>query len=159
MLREIYKPFFILVIIFFVFFLLFWNKNTNFSNELFNCRYAQIGQKTFILERSFTDESRQIGLSNRPFMEENKGMIFEFENKSIYDFWMKEMLFPIDIIFVDNNVVTDIYKSVKPEDFPNTYSNTRPANFVIELNSGETEKIKIKVGEKIKIFNPQKCSI
>lgn len=141
-----------------LFYFVFWNKPANLEPEILGCRDVEIGGKTFILERSFTDETRQKGLSGKLTMPEDEGMIFEFENKGIYSFWMKDMYFPIDIIFVNDETVTDVHKSVEPKNFPETYSNTVPGNFVIELASGETEKTKIQIGEKIKIFPPKECN-
>ncbi len=148
----------ILALLLGLFYFVFWNKPANIEPKILNCREGQIGEKTFILERSFTDEARQKGLSGKLSLVPYGGMIFEFENKAIYGFWMKDMYFPIDIIFVDDEFVTDIHKSADPKDFPKTYENTMPANFVIELASGESEKTKIQVGEKIKIFPPKECN-
>ncbi len=159
--QSLFKQLFVQVLILglFVglFYVLFWNKEANIKPLSLDCREVEISGKTFILKRAFTPESRELGLSGVNYLPENSGMIFEFEEAGKYGFWMKDMLMPIDIIFVDKNTITDVYKSVSPESFPNSFLPSVPINFVIELNSGESEKLKIEIGEIIKILAPKSC--
>lgn len=140
-----------------LFYVLFWNKEAKIISLNVNCREVVISEKTFVLQRSFTIEDRAQGLSGTLSLPENGGMIFEFGTYGRHGFWMKDMLIPIDIIFVRDDIITDIYKSVTPETFPESFSPHTDINIVIELNAGVSEKSNFEVGEKIKISAPESC--
>ena len=53
------------------------------------------------------------------------------------------------LIFLDNNVVVDIYEDIRPDSYPNIISPRRPVNKVIELNAGEIKKAGITIGDKL----------
>lgn len=96
------------------------------------------------------------GLSGRKNLEQNRGMLFVFEKKDKYPFWMKGMNFPLDIIFIDDATVVDLYENVQPSKNSQNliiYRPEKPANFVLEVNSGEARKLKIKKGTKITLKN------
>jgi uncharacterized membrane protein (UPF0127 family) len=83
----------------------------------------------------------------------NEGMLFIFQQKEQPEFWMKDMKFPLDIIFINDDTVTDITKNAKPNDSPNRprYKPTTNINYVLEVNAGDTDKKKIQVGDKVTI--------
>src|SRR5690606_35019275 len=100
-----------------------------------------------------------IGLSGKEKLEENNGMLFVFDKKDYHSFWMKNMKFPIDIIFLDNNTVVDIYKNVPPpkpgENMAKlpVYRPSKAVNYVLEVPAGTADKAKIKVGDTIDLQN------
>lgn len=101
---------------------------------------------------SDTDEERRQGLSGVELMGAEKGMIFVFEKEGDYLFWMKDMKFPIDIFWINNNLeVVHIEKNVKPDSYPVRYGSPAPARFVLETNAFFAETFNIKVGDKIKV--------
>ncbi len=159
--QSLFKQLFVQVIILGLlvglFYVLFWDQKANIKPLALDCREVEISGKTFILKRAFTPETREIGLSGTVSLGENEGMIFEFETPSKYGFWMKDMLMPIDIIFVNQDTITDVYKFVTPESFPTSFLPSQDINFVIELNAGESEKTIIEIGEKINILPPKSC--
>lgn len=108
------------------------------------------------LEVADSVEEQKKGLSGRNSLAENKGMLFTFSKAEMHSFWMKDMKFPIDIIFMDNDKVVTIYENVQPminESSTNLtlYTPTAPANKVIELNAGLVKKYDIKEGDIIKL--------
>lgn len=155
--KQLFVQVLILGLLVGLFYVLFWNKEAETILLNTDCREVEISGKTFILKRAFTPEARELGLSGTASLPDNGGMIFEFETPSKYGFWMKDMLMPIDIIFVDQNTITDVYKYLTPESFPASFLPSRDINFVIELNAGESEKTKIEIGEEIKISAPKSC--
>lgn len=155
--KQLFVQLLILGLLVGLFYVLFWDQKANIKSLATDCREVEISGKTFILKRAFTEEARTLGLSNTSFLPENGGMIFEFDRFDKYGFWMKDMLMPIDIIFVNEDTITDVYKSVMPESFPASFLPSIPINFVIELNAGESVKTKIEIGEKIKISSPKSC--
>lgn len=103
------------------------------------------------------DDSRRTGLSGRDSLEEGQGMLFVFEEKQLVEFWMVDMKFPIDIIFIDDTKIVDIDQNVQPpEEGANkaalpTYSPSIPVNYVLEVPGGYSEKNNIKVGDTAEI--------
>ena len=101
------------------------------------------------------DEASEMarGLSNRKSLDKNHGMIFVFVEPGQPAFWMKDMEFPIDIIWIKNDVVVDIAPNlpVVAAEFLSTYSPREPANYVLEVNAGFAKENGIKVGDKVDI--------
>ncbi|MFH1745132.1 MAG: DUF192 domain-containing protein [bacterium] len=94
------------------------------------------------------------GLSGREYLEKESGMLFVFNDKQIRDFWMKNMRFPLDIIWINDNKIIDISKNLLPEgENPlNHYYSPKPVNYVLEVNGGFCEKNNIKTGDSVKII-------
>src|SRR4030042_2564613 len=101
MFKANYKYLFlILLIIFTAGFWIFQNNGKNYSS---NFKTAQInGQKIFV-EIADTPEKRSQGLSGRDNLSQNQGMLFIFNQPAIPSFWMKDMNFPLDFIWINNN--------------------------------------------------------
>ncbi len=96
-----------------------------------------------------TDFDRELGLMFRKDMNENRGMLFIFPDIQIRNFWMRNTLIPLDIIFVDSSkTIINIAKNTTPYS-DNSYASTRPAKFVVEVNAGFSDKYKISAGDKI----------
>lgn len=97
-----------------------------------------------------TDEAeRQMGLMYRDKLGERQGMFFVFDDEMIRSFWMKNTVLPLDMIFVNGkNEIVTIHKSTSPYSEA-SYSSTKPAKYVVEVNAGFTDKHKIAVGDKI----------
>ncbi len=115
-----------------------------------------IGSTTISVEIARTPQERAQGLSHRTSLDENRGMLFLFEKPDLYAFWMPNMKFPIDIIWIDtNNTIVDIHENVPPlqnELYPTYYKPQHPAISVLEVNAGFGKRHNIKTGDKI-IFN------
>ena len=106
-------------------------------------------KKTIDIEIAETDTTREQGLMYRKSMQDNQGMLFIFESPSIHSFWMKNTLISLDIIFVDERKeIINIYHSTTRKSLKSLPS-LRPALYVVEVNSGFTEKYEIKEGDKI----------
>jgi hypothetical protein len=106
---------------------------------------------SFEVELAKTPEEQHTGLMNRESMPENHGMIFIFEENGPKTFWMKNTLIPLDMIFLDGNmIVVEIKTNVPPctADPCETYSSENSARYVVELNAGVSEKKNIIVGAK-----------
>ena len=91
-----------------------------------------------------------LGLSGRESLGKSEGLLFIFEKPAIYPFWMKEMRFPIDIIWIDENMrVADITHNAAPESFPKTFSPNTPVRYVLEVHSNFVEESHIKLGDRV----------
>ncbi|MFA6430598.1 MAG: DUF192 domain-containing protein [Candidatus Paceibacterota bacterium] len=93
---------------------------------------------------------RELGLSGRSGLEEDGGMIFVFEQVGKYGFWMKDMKFSIDIIWITEDFfVSGIVGNFSPEDYPKVLGGDYVAKYVLEVPTGFAEKNNIKVGDKV----------
>lgn len=116
-----------------------------------------IGEIVIPSEIADTDQSRELGLSYRKQLEAGSGMLFSFNSLVKPVFWMKDMLFPLDIIWIKEDKIVDIHKNVpipKPgEDLYQLpkYSPRQAVNFVLEVNAGFTNQNGIKVGDSVDI--------
>lgn len=106
--------------------------------------------KTLSVELANTQESRGQGLSDRECLAENSGMLFEFDSSAPHCFWMKDMNFSLDIIWLDENKqVVDYQQSATPESYPEAFCPDELAKYVIEVNSGYVDTHNIEVGQEL----------
>jgi uncharacterized membrane protein (UPF0127 family) len=111
------------------------------------------------VEIADTESLREKGLSERSSIEKDHGMLFVFNEKNALPiFWMKGMLIPIDIIWINDDKVTKIDKNVPPPPATSTpdskltkYPAPGPTDYVLEVDSGFSEQNDIKIGEPVKI--------
>lgn len=94
-----------------------------------------------------TNDLRRMGLSNRPVLSDSHGMLFALEQPSIPSFWMKEMRFPLDIVWIrPNKTVVGVSTAVQPESYPETVSPTESVLYVLEVNAGRAAELGIVPG-------------
>ena len=106
--------------------------------------------KTFNVEVVDTPALLQKGLSGHSPLSPNQGMLFVFQKQGKYGFWMKDMTFPIDIIWIDANYkIIHIEKSVSPISYPKVFYPDSPALYVLEISSGQSESGSFHVGDSV----------
>lgn len=103
-----------------------------------------------------SNDERAKGLSNTSSLGEKEGMFFVFDKKDIKpSFWMKDMLISIDIIWIDNDKIVQIDKNLMPlqeetsDKLITTYSPQIPIDYVLEVNSGFSDKYNLKVSDNV----------
>jgi uncharacterized protein len=96
------------------------------------------------------DQQRQ-GLSGRQELDENSGMLFTFFDYQVRQFWMKDMNFPLDIIWIKDQTIVKISENVPilTNDAITTVSSDNDINKVLEVKAGWSKKNNIKIGDKI----------
>lgn len=100
------------------------------------------------VEIADTQAERVQGLSGHDPLLENEGMLFLFEIKEIQGFWMKDMLFPIDIIWIDGTTVVGFEQEAPLEDPVHTiYYSPAPVDRVLEVPSGFVAENEVKIGD------------
>ncbi len=135
-----------------------------------------VGDKSLFVEIVSDENKMQTGLSYREKMDDNNGMLFDFENKKASPkFWMKDMLFDIDLIWIADKKIIGITPNVPRPQSPSahdsggqaapignwkleignlpTYSPPAEVDQVLEVNVGWSEKNKIKVGDEVRTVN------
>jgi uncharacterized membrane protein (UPF0127 family) len=106
-----------------------------------------VGDRAYQLEVVDTPAKRERGLSGRSSLASNQGMLFVFDSEVVQCFWMKDMRFSIDIIWLSTDKkVLHIEHDASPETYPNSFCPEVPGRYVIELPAGEAQKAKIEQG-------------
>ena len=98
------------------------------------------------------------GLSGKENLAGNRGMLLVFGKMGKHGIVMRDMEFPIDIIWLSNGEVVDIAPNVPiepgvSEEKLTRYYPRKEANAVLELSAGWSEKNEVKIGEKIKVIS------
>ncbi|MEQ1500402.1 MAG: DUF192 domain-containing protein [Parcubacteria group bacterium] len=120
------------------------------STQTYSSRLV-LGGRTFSVEIADTKNLTEKGLSGHAPLAFNEGMFFAFKDSDVYGFWMKEMLFPIDIIWIDKDFrIVHIEKEVKPETYPKVFYPSLPAMYVLEISSGESDKLGLQIGDPVR---------
>lgn len=87
------------------------------------------------------------GLSGQKSLEPTEGMLFVFATDDYHGIWMKDMLFPIDIAWIDaQGRVVSIERNVRPETFPKVFEPVRPVRYVIEANAHFMDSFNVSEG-------------
>lgn len=112
-----------------------------------------IHNHTYLVEIATTPSQQEKGLSGRNSLLTDHGMFFVFEKEGYYPFWMKDMKFSIDIIYIANGKVVTLFKNVKPatDPFTTIVKPTQPVTAVLEINAGEADKYTILVGDQVNL--------
>jgi len=110
-----------------------------------------INDKKISVEIASSDNDQYRGLSNRESLCEDCGMLFNFSDYDERTFVMRDMKFPLDIIFINDNKIINIAPGLAPEGNKptHTYSSQGKASRVLEVNGGYCKKNNIKIGDKI----------
>ncbi|MFA6552105.1 MAG: DUF192 domain-containing protein [Candidatus Paceibacterota bacterium] len=130
--------------------------NPNDPNGFFGSNFATttvaIGDTEITVAIADSVDKQDKGLGSLNSMPEDTGMLFNFAIADNYEFWMKDMKFPLDIIWIDeNNVITYIEKNATPESYPNTFASDQNSLNVLEVNAGFADKHGINIGDSISI--------
>lgn len=108
----------------------------------------RMGNQSFNVTIARTDFERQRGLSGTNNLASNQAMLFIFPDNTKPGIWMKNMNYPIDIVWVNTNYqIVHIVKNAQPSSYPQTYKSDVAARYVIEVSSGTIEKTGIVRGD------------
>jgi hypothetical protein len=106
-----------------------------------------------IVDVADTDAKRAEGLSKRERLAEMEGMLFIYPAPGIYYFWMKDMNFDLDFVWINNGTIVDITQNVSHNNRETLCFSKVAVNMILEVNAGFVKKNLIKVGSKVKIIN------
>jgi uncharacterized membrane protein (UPF0127 family) len=106
------------------------------------------GSVTYELTDATSLAQQEKGLGDRSSLPTNQGMLFSFSGSGVRCFWMKDMEFPLDIIWLSSTKqVVYIQSNALPSSYPKTFCPAASAQYVIELNSGQTKLKHIHIGQ------------
>lgn len=112
---------------------------------------AELKGVTLALELARTSEERARGLSDHQPLTDTQGMLFIFPDKAERTFWMKDMRFPLDIIWLEDDRVANISRNLPPEgETPQkTYRSDAAVNYVLEVPAGWADRHRLEIGDRI----------
>ncbi len=108
-------------------------------------------------ELAVTEEERQRGLMFRHKINPDQGMLFIFKQEDILNFWMKNMNFSLDILWLDREKrIVHIESGVLPCQDPEcpSYFSPIPAQYVLELKAGSAAALQLKVSDQLEFILP-----
>lgn len=146
----------IIVVVIFIFLgaVLFYVKNT--STRGGSQSIIRIEDKVeYVLEIVSDPVSQAKGLSGRESLPEDTGMLFVFSRPKVQHFWMKDMYFPIDVVWIRDFTIIGFSENVLHPELTEgktaRMKSPEVADMVLELNAGQIEKYHLKEGDKLKI--------
>ena len=140
MLKKVLFFIAVVIIFFAIFDAIFHNKNQQVT--------VTIDNKVYTVDTANTPAEQEQGLSGRSPLQNGTGMLFIFDTPDNYGFWMKEMNFPLDIIWISADYhIVHIEKDLTPQTYPTVYYPNSPSQYVLEISAGQTDQNNIKVGD------------
>lgn len=106
----------------------------------------------FNVEVVTTKTQRNIGLMKRPSLSQNNGMIFVFDQEELQRVWMKNMIIPLDVIFLSTKgKIVTILKGLQPciKDPCHIFESKEKAKYMLEVNADIVQKTGIKIGQRV----------
>lgn len=116
---------------------------------------VKINGQYIVADIAKTEAERNRGLSGRDSIGINEGMYFIFDQPGSYSFWMKDMKFPIDLVWIADGKIVGFEENMPPADLntPDSelknYLPPEPVNRVLELHAGRAMLLKASVGEEV----------
>jgi uncharacterized membrane protein (UPF0127 family) len=144
-------------IILLIFLLLLFGNSCNQKATPPYSTLMEVGDKKIFVETVSTLEKMQQGLSGREKLENDRGMLFDFSGQTDRrpGFWMKDMKFDLDFIWIKNKKIIGITPNVPSpksvDDKLQSYYPPSDVDMVLEVNTGWSEKYKIKIGDEIRL--------
>ena len=117
-------------------------------------RILRVGNKIVMVEIVDSDDERGQGLSGRDALKNDQGMLFVFDEPGRPSFWMKDMNFPLDFIWIYEDAVVEVRENVPAAiegGVARTYEPTIPATMMLEVNSGWVKQYGIRVGDRVTV--------
>ena len=109
-----------------------------------------IGDAHLSVALALTGAQQEQGLSGTTALASDQGMLFVFTTDSIVPFWMKDMNYPLDIIWISaDKQVADISPNLSPATYPNSFSPKLPVRYALEVPAGFTKAEGIVVGTQV----------
>ncbi|MBH2010910.1 MAG: DUF192 domain-containing protein [Xanthomonadaceae bacterium] len=119
--------------------------------------WVELGGQRYAVELADDDAERARGLMFRDAMADDRGMLFVHDTQEPQAYWMKNTRIALDILYFDNDgKLVAQQRDVPPcslGDACPSYPSNAPARYVLELNAGQAEKLKLQDGTTL-IFGP-----
>ncbi len=125
---------------------------TSMVQQAPSLRTIHLGDQAIRVSVADTPESRQKGLSGRAGLAPDEGILFVFPQDGKHGFWMKDMRFSIDILWLNaDGRIVHIAKSVSPSTYPQSFVPTKPARYVLEVLAGYVTEHGVAIGDVVRL--------
>lgn len=125
---------------------------TTLLSQKKNTSVITIGDVVIPVGLARTKQEQEHGLSDSSPLKAHTGLFFVFDAPNRHGIWMKDMKFPIDILWVSpKGVVMYIEKNVSPETYPKVFYPNADDQAVLEMNAGEMDALSIQVGDIVNV--------
>ena len=117
-----------------------------------------IKDHVFTVELAISEQERHLGLMQRQTLADNHGMLFVYSEPRHLSFWMKDTLIALDLIFFDRDggFLELIENALPCQNNPcPRYTNSLPAQYVLELPAGSVKQLDLNVGDSFEIIDPK----
>lgn len=110
---------------------------------------TETAQHEFTVEIMRSPEDRSIGLMHRKHLDQDKGMLFDFEGSVIANMWMKNTYVPLDMLFIraDGTIVNIAHDTVPLS--TKVLSSSGKVRYVLEVNAGIAKHLGIVPGNHV----------
>jgi|YelNatPaOPRAMG01_1025707.scaffolds.fasta_scaffold07076_3 uncharacterized membrane protein (UPF0127 family) len=156
--KKILIVFLLIIVIFGVLtiYFLITNIATNKNSQNFKIASVSIDNHNFSAYIADTLLSQSKGLAAFDSITDNQGMLFLFPEKEVTGFWMKDMKFPIDLIWISGDTIVGFEKDMVPQpgepDYDlKVYYPPEPIDKVLEINAGLIDKYNFQIGDLVDI--------
>ncbi len=117
---------------------------------------VRIHTRIFLVDLAVTPKEKERGLGNRESLVADHGMLFVYDHKEQYGFWMKNMRFPLDFVWIAGKTVISLDTDVQPPASPNeqlkVYQPPIGVDKVLELPAGTVKQTGITIGDTVEIL-------
>lgn len=115
-------------------------------------KQVRINSHQITLILADTEQRKITGLSGSKPLKDNEGMLFQFPTPGHYGFWMKDMNYSLDFIYLLKNKVVEVRSTVSPNTYPNVLFSAKPFDAMIEVKAGTAHKIRVQIADEV-IYN------
>lgn len=114
-------------------------------------KVVRLDGQNFIAEIPSSVQAYQKGLGGRRALCQSCAMLFRFPQKGQYAFWMKDMQFDLDILWIADGKIVYIKKNFSAASTEIVQPAT-PADNVLEIRAGSSDKYGFQVGDRVNIY-------
>lgn len=113
---------------------------------------VQMGAVSIVARVVASENARMQGLSGTEQLLPHEGLFFAFPHSNSQGIWMKDMKYPLDIIWLDDTFrIVHIAAMVAPETYPEVFMSPEPARYVLEVSAGIVEQGGVHIGDRVVI--------
>lgn len=120
------------------------------SSQSSDTRKVLLGGFAYTMQVADEPVEHQRGLSGAEPLGEREGMLFVYDQPESLCFWMKDMRYALDMIWLDQEKrIVHIEREVAPETFPSSFCSPEQAQYVIEVANGAADDLKLSLGDQV----------
>lgn len=114
-----------------------------------------IGQAQLKAQVVVDEAERTKGLSGSKPLVDDQAMLFVFPAEDTWGIWMKEMNYPIDVVWLDKDkIVQHIVENAQPSSYPSIFRPAQPMRYVLEMKAGTVKHKSITIGARAEFTLP-----